>query len=610
MSFKTTLVLLLLAALVVGLLVFVERDRPGTKELEETAKRVFRDWKADEIVRISIARAGTETAEIVAARERAGAPWRIERPIATEAEDNVFDSMLSTAQYAEWKDALADHDPAALGLDAPRARVTFATADGRERWIAFGKEELGGRHVWAQAQGDARGLLVAKYVETNLVRDLFDLREKDVLEVDRWLVDRVTLRGPAMEIRFKKDGDDWIMDAPEHDYADRERVDALLTALAGLDAKRFVEEAPADLRGYGLDPPLAIVTLEAKGVTHTAHFGMRVPDSGKVAGARPEIYARPGGNGPVVAVEDDLSERIVWSAEHWRSRRIVHPGRDRVTALEVRKPGEEPVRLVRDGALWRFAQPRTATADVTAADDLVRAIEDIEIKKTVREQASNLANFGLDRPIVVAIETAKRRQTFELGRAAAQEGSWYARREGKEAVYEIAFPLAKTLLHAWPALHERRLVRAAAEDVVRLEIARPGVGPRVYVRAPDGAWSAPQEEVDQIAAAELAGKIAALEVAKILPPPENPAAAGLEAPWLTVKATLKPEREGGAPRAVTVEFGKATPERERHARVSAGGVTFYVALPEEAVAAFDRDLKAAPPPPPAPAPQPATETSR
>src|SRR5205823_4229225 len=151
----------------------------------------------------------------------------------------------------------------------------------------------------------------------------------------------------------RRDGDDWRFDEGDEDYADREKVDDLLKTLDRLRAKSFVEEAPASLAPFGLALPNAVVPLEAKGVSQTALPGARAQARARkeVAG---EIYAKRGDRPNVVMVEDAVTAEIVWDADHWRSKQLLHLGAapDLVESIEVRPAagakGPE-VRLVHEG---------------------------------------------------------------------------------------------------------------------------------------------------------------------------------------------------------------------------------------------------------------------
>jgi hypothetical protein len=592
MNFKTTIVLLVTALLVGGFYLFVDRQRPTTEDLEKQARRLFHDWKSEEVVRIDIARTDTASAEIVLARADTAAPWRLEKPLATDADGREVDSLLSSMAYADRArpEAERDFDPRAIGLDAPRARATFRLADKGERTIAFGKDDLSGKNVYAQVDGGAV-VLAPKRVYDAVAKDPADLRARALFSVDRWNVDRVTLRGPRMTLRFRRDDDRWLLEEPEEDVADKAKLDELLTLGADLKAKSFADEAPADLAPFGLAEPNAVLTLQARGVSETAVLGAKAPGGG--------IYAKRADRPNVVTVDDTITEKIVWDADHWRSKELLHFGHDRVDALEVRPPAEPGgARIVHEGLAWRFAEPVTASADAKACDDLVRALGALEVVQIVREKAQDLANFGLDKPTRVTVATPKGRHVFLLGRASGRENGWYVQREGKDPVLEVVFAEAPDLLHAWPVLRERALVPPSEDEIVRLEWK---TAPQVdvpLVRLPDGGWSTPGAQADRAAADAIAQQMAALTATRVLSPGDE-ADLGLASPWLSIEAT----RQSGA--RLALDLGKTTPEHERYAALSLGSERIVFTLAEDAVKVLAKDPRAQAPPAPPPQDAPA-----
>jgi hypothetical protein len=601
MSFKTTAVLLLLASALAGFYFFVERDRPTTEEMERSARKILRDLRADEVVKLAVARPGTATAEIVVAREK-GTPWRLEKPIEAEVEAHEMDSILSTVTV-DRTDLLQDADPHALGLDAPRLDAVFTLADGTERRLRFGKSDLSGSCVYARVEGGAgatppgQALLVPKRVFDALAKTPADLRKKALFSIDEFQVDGLTLRGPQLTLRFRKDGELWRMEEPEQDFADKAKVEEAIRDLAHLEAKRFVDEKPANLAAYGLAIPHAAATLEARGVSETALLGGRAKEPAAASGvekpAPGEVYAKRADRPNVVAVEDAITKRIVWDAEAWRSRQLLHVGIGPVEAILVEKSGAPLARIVREGEGWRFAAPVTATADTKAVEDLVRAIRAAEIQKVITPKAANLGNFGLDDPLRVALETPRGKHVFLLGRSSPRENGWYAQREGKDAVFEVTLAAAKSLAEAWPALRDRHVASFPESEVVKLTLRQAGAAePTPVVRLPDGSWTAPRPGLDTEAVEGIVHRLSSLEASRVIGG-GDPAALGLDKPWLAIEASRTAGGSSGEAQRQetwTLELGKATAERDRYARLHTPSETIYLALPEETVNTLARDL--------------------
>src|SRR3989442_15230674 len=80
MNFKMTAVLLVVAALVGGFWL-LDRERPSTEDLEKTGKRIFRDWKSEDVLAVTMAQAGTGTSEIAPRRADKDPPGRVHKQI-------------------------------------------------------------------------------------------------------------------------------------------------------------------------------------------------------------------------------------------------------------------------------------------------------------------------------------------------------------------------------------------------------------------------------------------------------------------------------------------------------------------------------------------------
>ena len=74
--------------------------------------------------------------------------------------------------------------------------------------------------------------------------------------------------------------------------------------------------------------------------------------------------------------------------------------------IVLKKPGEE----------WRLAKPIDSPADQTTAKNLVNAIAECEVKKTLDETATDLPQYGLEPPFVKVtvknVDTLARRAKY------------------------------------------------------------------------------------------------------------------------------------------------------------------------------------------------------
>jgi hypothetical protein len=606
MTGKSTLALLALGGAVAAWVIFFEGSQETSEEAAKARRMVLPGLKAAEVRALTITRPRDPTATAVVVRRAPESDadggkgrWHVVLGAATATADATeVDSALSTLEFLEKKTTAPAAAAGDLGLGTPRLVVEVERASGKSA-LEVGDEDITGKLAWVRLAGSSGEVAaVPSYVHSRLDRRAFDFREKGLFTLDRWSASRITVTGAdGKSVSFKKDGE-WLMDAPETDFADRTRVEDLLGAAHGAKAKEFVAE-PADaaaLAAAGLAPPRFVVALEAGSEKQALEVGGR--DEASKA-----LLARKAGADAIVRIDDALAAHLVVDPEHWRSTSLLGPIRDRVEALEVRRPGEGAplARVVREGdSGWRFAAPRTATADRDAVEGAVRAVQGLTVVATAAKRIEDAENFGLDerRALVVTLETAKEKRSFRLGKESPRENGVFVRKDGKDSALEVVFPEAGVLREAATALRDRTLVARASFDVARIDIRRKQ-GARSYVRLPEGGWTTPDAAADVASLETLAHDLATLRAERILRSGEDLSGTGLASPWLTASVGWTSAEEP----ELLLELGKVTPEGDGfHARLRHGEDVVAFALRRALVDALDREHTAAPAPAPPPAP--------
>ncbi|MDD5557933.1 MAG: DUF4340 domain-containing protein, partial [bacterium] len=192
MKFRTTLILLVVAAGIACFILFYERGRMPTDERLEKGKLVF-SVRADDIDRLRISR-GPE--EIVCERGADG-EWRIERPIAARADKAQLRSIAGRLESlaAERVIAAGEVDEGALeefGLKEPALAARFRAA-GREFGLLIGADAPLGDNLYARVEGEGDVRLLGRGIRSVLDRPLPDLRDRTVLEFEIPDVDRLEI---------------------------------------------------------------------------------------------------------------------------------------------------------------------------------------------------------------------------------------------------------------------------------------------------------------------------------------------------------------------------------------------------------------------------------
>jgi hypothetical protein len=597
MGFKTTLVLLLVLLGLGAFVYFFALNAPTSEESTRQSKLLLSEFEPEKVRRVTIThpREATATA-IVLARpggpEKAG-KWRLERPVAAEADQGEVDGLLTTLEHLERKATVDSGTEQSLGLAPARLRADFEMGE-RTVTVLFGDDDASAKSVFAAVEGRKDFAVVPSYAEGRFDRRASDFREKSLFTLDRWAVTEVELSGPGAPapIVLKKDGDEWVLGGEDGVYADKIKVEDLVSGVHGLRAKDFVPTGTAEAESIARSVKAAVTlaTGSSRGSASGSESGAR--QTLQVFDAAPpdraDAYVRLEGRDEIVTIDRKALEQIVLDPEAWRSQALLHLGRDQVSALEVRRPGAPAplARLERKDGAWRYVAPVSATADAAATDELVDSLKDLKIVAWTAKKIEDPSNFGLDdrTALVVALETPKSKQAFRLGKTSLRPDGYFVEREGKPAALEVVLPKAAVLRGLDGVLRDRNLLSRPAAEVARLDVARGGKPARPYVHGPEG-WSTPDAKADGPGLDALAADLAGLRAERILPAPEDLHATGLQDPWLSATVAWKDQSE-----PAVIDLGKVTAEAGAfNARFRRGKDVIYFTLRKDVVDSLDKE---------------------
>ncbi len=468
MSWKPTVALAVLLALAAGIYLL---GRPATdrEKVEETL--LFRDWLADAITGIEIARPGEEPVVL----ERGYGPsagWRILKPIDRPADAGVAQQMLWGIGRFSRAGALdpgrPEAAPAITGLDQPRLRVTFRSS-GRSETLAFGAESpINRKAVFFRREGDPRVLSVSADVFDACNRTVAQLRSKSLVRYEPFRVTRLELEEKFTVARSREEkvveyeksafersdrGDErgWYLVQPWKERVDDMKVQRLTSDLAALLVEDFLPAG--DPKAMGLDQPQVVVSLTPHGADKpiTVQFGGTVEREPKKA----FVYAHVVGSGEVGLVELRRFEELPRRRNQFRSH-VIYPfakdglrtlsieapvlGRVAIERRETKKEGEPAPRVS-----WEVLEPPGLKAEPERVEHFVDGLLAHRLLTFLGPQP-DLKLFGLDpADVTVAAETKEgRRHVFHFGhKGESSEG--YLRREGVDEVLSVPAQLVKLL---------------------------------------------------------------------------------------------------------------------------------------------------------------------
>jgi Domain of unknown function (DUF4340) len=404
-----------LVALLGGLaayLYYVDASKP-VGETEEKPK-VFA-VEADQIEELKVSTIAGGVAEL----KKSADGWYLTGPQQIRADDSEVTGITSNLASVTIQ-RVVEENPANLGdygLREPVAAVSFKAKGAKEfTTLQIGTKTPTGSDLYAKTASDKKVFLVSGYLESTLNRTPFDLRDKKIISFDRDKLDRIEIRHGNSLVSLVKAKGEWRMNAPVDARGDFGAIEGLISKLQSAQMKAIVTENPAEFAKYGINSPVAEVTLVSGSAKAALAFGTKTADN--------FIHVRDQSKPIVVTAPADLFDEIEKGPAEYRRKDLfefrafnldrLEITRDTTTVAFERLKGKG-----KDGAdAWQNAATKKAV-DATKFEAFLTKLSGMRAQSFADEKTKT----GLDAPAVrlkATFDEAKKNETVTIGRVAAE----------------------------------------------------------------------------------------------------------------------------------------------------------------------------------------------
>lgn len=593
MKSRTTLVLVILA-LIVGGLVWLD-SRKGVTTEEATAKRKrLLDIQSDEVTRLELT-ASNQTIVAVKTGDR----WDIESPLTVRAGTGSINAILGELEFTERERTLTERElagtrPAEFGLDAPRVRVAVTGKKGAVT-VLVGGETPTKDGLYVQLAGSKAVSVVRKDLFDRLNVRLDDLRDRQLLDFATETATRLEIITGQRAIELTRRAATtnaeprWLISRPLAVRADAGKASELLNALASLRAAEFISEDPKDVHTYGLDEPTHEVTVWTAGT----NAGIALLLGRSPTNDAEKVYAKLKSANSIVTVPAAEARKFDAQVNDLRDHRLFTVTAGDVQGIDIQR-GADTISLARDGDAWNVLT--SAGAKDFRADDMITSallgqLVNIAAKEFTADVATDLEKFGLAAPPVTI--TLRGTGTNVVGRLLlgaenAPAGLRYAKRADEAFVYGLDTNALRVLPGRPLDLRNRRIADFNIADVTRLVIRR-ATGSVTLDRGADQTWrltEPTQGVLDADALRQLLDDLAGLRAQDFVPTGlDNLAPYGLEVPETAITVHA-------GERTWTLAVGKDAPAGMKYASATEPPAVFT--LPVSVADGLTRPLVAAP----------------
>jgi len=157
--------------------------------------------------------------------------------------------------------------------------------------------------------------------------------------------------------------------------------------------------------------------------------------------------------------------------------------------VRLTKSGAPPIVLNRDGGKWSIKAPQQYPADADSVSSLVTTLSSLTADKTIEDNPTDLASYGLTNPALTIQVTQKdgRQTELAIGDDTPTNSGAYARVSGDPHVYTVASYVKNSLDKSVNDLRDRRLLSFDSDKTTRVKLAAKGE-PVVFGKSGQNEW--------------------------------------------------------------------------------------------------------------------------
>ncbi|MEP7338118.1 MAG: DUF4340 domain-containing protein [Acidobacteriota bacterium] len=423
---KRSTLLLLLAAVVGGVLIYFLEVKPGKPrdEKPETAKDAF-SFKREDITGVTLVRGG-ETISL----ENQDNKWLIKQPINAAADDSAINSLIGDLVSArverEFPSPAADAVKG-YGLDSPAVKLDIKLKDGKTQHVELGGKDPLGSSAYARLNGSPNVVVIGSALLASADKPLTDWRDRAVLGATQYDITSLKVTNENGSFELGKKESDWMTTAPIAGAAEDSEVNSLISEITSAKAAEVVSESGEDLPKYGLDKPKITATAKLNtGSEKGILLGAKVDD---------KYYAKAADRAQIFKVDSSLYDKLNIKLGALRSKQFVKLNRDELTRFELKNSNGKLVAEKKDDK-WLVVEPADKKDKEAQTFKLFTPFE--SKASEVIDKPTAAINAKLAKPAVEIKLTEKGGKTTAVKFSQADGEDVYIRVEGKPEVYKTS----------------------------------------------------------------------------------------------------------------------------------------------------------------------------
>jgi Domain of unknown function (DUF4340) len=271
-KYRSTLIYLVLAALLVAVYFYETRKEEKKKGAEEEAKAFF-SVRPDDVTNL-VLKSGDQEMRF----EKKGGTWEILHPVRSGVDSFALTRLLNRLTGLKSLRLITEgpKDLSEFGLHQPEVTLAFR-AGAQDNTLSIGYISPIEKGYYVAKAGDGKVRFISGDDKRALDRPLLELRDKKLFTLKTDLVRRVVIERKGERWVLNKKEGAWSLEGREDLKLDPEKVEVFVRPTLWAEAQSFEKEEATDLKPYGLDAPQARVSLSDENQTEEIIYGNQAP---------------------------------------------------------------------------------------------------------------------------------------------------------------------------------------------------------------------------------------------------------------------------------------------------------------------------------------------
>jgi hypothetical protein len=279
-------------------------------------------------------------------------------------------------------------------------------------------------------------------------------------------IEEIQIKPAAAESsRAEKTSGTWQLVEPVKTDADQGALTNTATSLSSLEVNGVVDENPADIAQYGLNPAKLDVAFRVKGQKDLQHLLI-----GEKTATGGDLYAKRADEKRVFLISSYLDGTFNRSPFDLRDKSVLKFDHDKVDGLEIAREGTT-TQLAKSNGEWTIVKPYKARADFGTAEAALTSLSSTQMQKIVSPDALDPKAYGLDRPVVTTtVMAGSARAALAIGKVEGDAA--YARDLSRPLVFTIPQATAVDLEKGADMFRRKDLFDGRSFNASRVELHR------------------------------------------------------------------------------------------------------------------------------------------